>query len=297
MACTICAVASNVAPEWSAYSWRDMPSKTKRLWLVLSVLLSGFALAQQGLVSLLSLSDDPHYPYLLYLRNEGRTPLTVSLGDVTARLAPVTRDLGRDARANLVFAQDVPALVTLPPSGADTSVAFRLEMKAPCGVYALEPNLPGGFIWEDAPGFDPVIDYPLAHTPGLRVVKVYRLGQRFLSLGAASEYRYNGRPLGYRESYGRLFVLTGYRDETTHFRVKGLARAVTLKTASHARFPGLAPLLRDPALPALQRTYAKKWTWAYGGFELNCAYGRETSIAFVGPLCTPLRVRHIRRVA
>ena len=271
--------------------------KTKRLGLMLSVLLTGFAFAQQRLVSFLALSDDPHYPYLLYLRNEGRTPLTVSLDSVTARLAPVTPDLGRVAYADLVFAPHVPTHVTLPPSCADMPVTFRLETHAPRGVYALESDLPGGSVWENPPGFDPVIDYPLAHTPGLSIPEVYRTGQRFLSLGAARGYRYDGRPLRHRGSYGSLFTLTGYRNETACFRVEGLARPVTLRTALRSRFPGLAPLLHDPSLPALRHSYTKKRTWAYGGFELSCAYGPETRIAFAGPPRASLRVRRILRVA
>lgn len=269
-----------------------------RLLLILAVLLVPTVRAQEGLVRFPALGKDPHYPYELQLRNESAVRRTVRLEEVRARLAPVTPDLGRVSRARLVFPPRAPRLITLPPkSSNEVAVPFRLQTAAPRGVYALELDLPGESIWDNPPGFDPVIDYPLAHAPHLRVPETYRRGQRFLSLGAVRGYRHNGRPLGYHEGHGRLFTLTGYRGGTARFKAEGLARAVTLRTSSRSRFPGLAPLLHDPALAGLRRAYVGKRAWAYGGFELSCAYGPGTRLTFSGPPRAPLRVRRVWRVA
>lgn len=193
--------------------------------------------------------EDPRLPFNLWLRNESQVSHTIRLRDVRARLAPVTPDLGRASSARVIFAPRTPVTVRLPPyrDGElppyrnEVIVPFRLETDAPRGVYALELDLPGGFVWDNPPGFNPVIDYPLAHTPGLHVPDTYRRGQRFLFLGnAPADYRYKQRRLQNPAAYGRMFTLTAYRAGGASFRVEGLPGEVRLRTASRSRFPNLA---------------------------------------------------------
>lgn len=269
-----------------------------RLLFLLAALSVQLALAQEALIRLPSQGTDPHYPYELWLRNDSRVPRTLQLGDVHARLASVTPDLGRVSSARVVFAPQTPQVITLPPESSEVTFLFRLETDAPRGVYALELGLPSGFIRDNPPGFDPVIDYPIAHTPGLRPPTTYGLGQRFLFLGDdADRYSHDGEPLRHRQAYGRLFTLTGYRAETANFRVEGLPREVRLKTPSRLHFPGLAPVLDDPVLTKVRDTYVGRPVWSYGGPRLTCSYNPDTRISFTGPLRKPLQVRRILRVA
>lgn len=277
-----------------------------RLLLVFAALLTQTALAQEGLVRFPAIGMDPHYPYELWIRNESRVPRTVRLEDVRARLAPVTPDLGRISSARVIFAPGTPVAVKLPPyRDADLPpyrnqvvVPFRLETDAPRGVYALELNLPGGFVWDNPPGFDPVIDYPLAHMPGLRVPETYRPGQRFLFLGnAPADYRYEGGRLQNPVAYGRMFTLTAYRADRVSFRVDGLPGEVQLRTASRSRFPNLAPVLDDPHLAGVRRAYQGQRVWAYGGFGVTCPPEPGASIGLNGPPRESLRARHVLRVA
>ncbi len=271
------------------------------LCLVAVLMMAPSALAQAALIRFPATGTDPHYPFELWLRNESKTPLTVRLGDVDARLAPVTPDLGRVSHAHLTFAPGVPRTVTLPPSSLkDVRLPFRLaaDTATPRGVYALEPGLPGSDGWDNPPGFDPVIDYPLAYTPGLGVPQSYRPGQRFLFLGEGAKRYYLGeRTLKHRHLYGRMFTLVRYSGKTAYFRVEGVSQLVVLKFVSHRHFPGLAPLLDDPNLPALRRAYLSQHVWLYGGSRLSCSYKPDTGITFAGPPRKALRLRRIVRVA
>jgi len=245
-----------------------------------------------------STSDDLRYPHSLWLRNEAGPSRTVELTNVTARLAPITPELGRVSSARVVFAPGTPTSVEVRPTGEQIVLPFRLETSAPRGIYALELNLPGSSFSENQPGFDPVIDYPLAHAPDLRVPKTYRIGQQFLHLGnTPADYRYQGRRLQNAAVYGRMFTLTGYQKDGVRFRIDGLPQEVRLKTASRSHFPNLAPVLNDPYLAGARRAYMGRRVWAYGGFSLTCSPDPNSYASAGGTLRASLRIRRILRVA
>ncbi len=216
-----------------------------------------------------------------------------------ARLYPVAPGLGEAAAAQLVFAPGTPPTVTLPRRGRDVTLPFRLETDAPRGVYALETNLPG--IYDNPPGYTPVVDYPLTYIPDLHVPRSHRTGQRFLYLGGhglgnpSKDYRRASRPLRHRQVYGRVFTLTTHEKGRATFDVEGLGKA-TLRSASRD-FPGLAPILGDPGLATVRRAYVGKRVWQYGGPDVSCEPAPGTSLSFGGPPRKSLRVRRVLRVA
>ena len=273
----------------------------RRLSLIAVLIFVPAALAQDALTYFPATGTDPHYPFELWLRNETKTPFTVRLGDARARLAPVTPDLGKVSHARLAFAPGVPRTVTLPPNSLEAvKLPFRLVAGAgtPRGVYALEPNLPGGGVWDNPPGYDSVADYPLAYTPNLQVPQPYRPGQRFLFLGeGAKHYRVGKRTPKHRQLYGHMFTLRRYDGKTAYFGVEGVSQPVELKLSSRRPFPGLAPLLDDLELPALRQAYLGHRVWLYGGPRLGCSYSPGTRITFAGPPRKAVRIRRIVRVA
>lgn len=268
------------------------------LFLILATLLVPLAHSQESLVRFPSTSDDLRYPYNLWLRNEAGPSRTVKLTNVMARLAPVTPDLGRVSSARIIFAPGTPASIKLRPAGEEVILPFRLETSAPRGVYALELDMLGGFIEDNPPGFDPVIDYPLAHAPDLHIPETYRTGQRFLHLGnAPADYRHRRQRLRNPAIYGRMFTLTSYQENGAWFRVDGLTQEVQLKTSSRSYFPNLAPVLNDPHLAGVRRAYVGRRVWAYGGFGLTCSPDPNNYVSSGGTLRASLRVRRILRVA
>ncbi|GMA13963.1 hypothetical protein [Deinococcus metallilatus] len=237
-------------------------------------------------------------------------------------------DVGSSVREPLVFTWDQPELS--PPSGGWE----RQPLQVPLGVVwsarpvsgpqaTLTPGLPVRFGREQ---FVPVnlktsltvpavvnllaeaparrspattglrIAFPLAVNPAVPAPSPLAAGQEFLRLGGDAVYRRAGQGLPYPALTGRVLTLRRLEAGRAVFFTDGLGEVVR-EGDPQAGFSDLAPLVDDPALPALKGRYEGKPVWAYGGLGGVCQPAPEMSQGVEAPLREPLKVRRVLRLA
>ncbi|AFD27603.1 hypothetical protein [Deinococcus gobiensis] len=136
---------------------------------------------------------------------------------------------------------------------------------------------------------------PLAINPAVQVPATFGPGQTFLRLDNTTEYRRQGQSLPPSQLAGRVLTLVRTAGEKATFSVPGLGEVERLGRAGDG-FPDLAPLVADPALAALKRTYEGKEVWGYGGLGSQCDVSKDASMGVNVPLCQGVRVLQVARL-
>ena len=240
----------------------------------------------------LQASNNPEYPYSIYVQNPNKQPLEISLKHDLSKLAPLTPGLGRETLASVHFAPEVKPTLILPTQTPqlrkDIPLNFRLETDAPIGVYNLNLEFPD---WK--PDMQPI-----ALNTSLKFSVFPRLGNQYLYVGEAStQYLQEKRTLSPDQLNGSIFTLTAFDEQKATFAVEGVKGDVTLEIKPGQHFPSLALIIPDPTIAVLSPKFVGKKVWRFGGFKLTCFPMPDVQVAYQGSLDSYARIKRILRVA
>lgn len=237
-------------------------------------------------------------PFILGLALAAPTALPWSEGSL---------DLGQTAAFPLVFRPRSPTPMPDAPSQSRT-VSARVIWSAkplPPVRAVLTPGRPTplGQSWQvpvalklnaTSPAVVQVLNQPVAVHPGLTVPAV-RLGQSFLRVDLGNVYRQDRRVLSVPELAGRVLTLKRLDAGAATFTVDGLGE-VQRGGDPKGGFPDLAPLIDDPGLAALKRTYEGQRVWGYGGLHADCFPSAREQVGVAVPFTQGVRVRRVARL-
>jgi hypothetical protein len=264
--------------------------KRNRVLLIFG-LLCGFAIAQNlEFVHYLQVSQNPDYPYSIYVWNPGNQPLEISTKHELAKLIPVTSGLGREAVASVHFAPDVASTLVLPAEQNfnNNPLNFRLETKAPIGVYNLALEFAG---WKPD-------THPIALNTTLKYSTVPILGNRYLYVGNPSDqYLLGQQALTPKQLNGSVFTLTALSAQKAWFAVEGVNGDVALEFKTGQNFPGLALIISDSSLETWAGQFLGRQVWRFGGFRLECNPSSEIRETYQTNFDSSARVKRILRLA
>ncbi len=264
--------------------------KRTRVFLILGMVCS-FAFAQNvEFVHYLQASQNPEYPYSIYVWNPGKQPLEISTKHELAKLMLVTSGLGRESVASVHFAPDVASTMVLPAKQNYNNIPlnFRLETAAPIGVYNLALEFPG---WK------PDV-HPIALNTTLHFSTAPQLGNRYLFVGKPTDqYLLGQQPLTSKQLNGSIFTLTALDSQKATFAVEGVTSPVLLELKPGQNFPGLALIIPDPSLETWATRFLGRQVWRFGGFRLECNPSSETRELYETNFDSSARVKRILRVA
>lgn len=260
-----------------------------RAFLMLGLLCSVAFAQNLEFVHYLQASQNPEYPYSIYVWNPGKQPLEISTKHKLSKLTPLTPELGRETLASIHFAPDVASTLVLPANQNYNNIPlnFRLETNVPIGVYNLALEFPG---WKPD-------THPIALNTTLKYSTIPRLGNRYLYVGNLSDqYLIGQQALSPKQLNGAIFTLMGLDANKAVFAVENLNQNVTLEFQFGKPFPGLALIVPDLALESLTRKYLGKTVWRFGGFELDCFPMPKAQVQYSGTLDSQARVKRIFRL-
>jgi hypothetical protein len=264
--------------------------KRTRVFLIFG-LLFGIAVAQNlEFVHYLQASQNPEFPYSIYVWNPGNQLLEISTKHDLAKLSPVTSGLGRETVASVHFAPDVASTLVLPAKQNfnNNPLNFRLETDAPIGVYNLALEFPG---WK--PDM-----HPIALNSTLQVSTKPVVGDQFLYVGVPSnQYILDGKPLSPEQLNGAIFTLKALEANKAVFAVENLNQNIMLEFQSGKPFPGLALMIPDPALESLATQFDGRQVWQFGGFHLECHPSSEIREMYETHFDSFARVKRMLRLA
>ncbi|QLG13379.1 hypothetical protein HLB42_20105 (plasmid) [Deinococcus sp. D7000] len=193
---------------------------------------------------------------------------------------------------------------TSPPRTVGAKVIWSATPLPPVrAVLTPGPAAPLGQGWQapvaltlnaTAPAVVEVLGQPVAVHPGLTVPAV-QVGQSFLRVDLDAVYRQGGRVLTVPELAGRVLTLKRQDANQATFMVDGLGE-VQRDGDPKTGFPDLAPLIDDPELETLKRTYEGQLVWGYGGLHAACFPLPQAQVGVAVSRTQGVRVRRVARL-
>ncbi|WP_083922514.1 hypothetical protein [Deinococcus aquatilis] len=252
-------------------------------WLAWSVLLSGGAAGLPAEFPWSSgyLEVGPSFAHPLLFQQDFQAPGPPLAGWSRVPL-PLTPQVVWAAQPGVRVgtASLVPGLPQQVSRTWQVPVALTLPVSAPA-IVDLGPGLRG-------PG-------AVAVHPGLSVPTRFPPGQVFLRVSLDANYRQGGHSLSVPQLNGRVLTLQRLEAGRALFTVAGLGEVERLGSPSRG-FPDLAPLIPDPELATLKRTYEGHDVWGYGGLSTSCAPSEQAGVGVEGPHTQALRVQRVARL-